>query len=511
MNKRQPIIYLLIILLIAAVFRLYGLANRGLYFPDETRYYRYTVEGCNILHKDGLKEAIKFAGNTFTAKPGHTLLGAIWMNLFGCSQYSALTMSAFFGVLTILLIFVMMRVFYGNTAAIVSALVLGMSTLHIYYSRSFMSHVDQTFFVVLAFYFYVSPLFYKKNIWLLRLLSGLLLGFAFTIHPTTTIYFFTFLISESILLFADRGPLFRNKILRFIFFFVGIGIAPLLFFIANKRYFTQLLWVINEAHNVIALRTSPPVPFILSRVTPRYEGFIFVIIAGISFVYFLYRIIKYRKPLDILIFLQSCGIFLYWEFLSDHERLSRQLVVVIPFVCMSIGVFIANLRFKDEKFSRIYKVIICYILMLSNSYYACRMYLGTKNHYNQLGRFIKEQKAIHILTTSQYFAETVDMLIPGLQVAVSWFSEKNEIGQAAKKGEFTLLVVYPGDWLSKPKFRFREKPIFIIKESMSSYFAEFYEDLCFSNRLGLLKYYNENPLAYSVAVYDIKTLLKKEF
>lgn len=510
MNRKKIIIYLLVIILIAIGFRVFWLGKRGVYFPDETRYYRYTVEGCSVLRNGGLKDAIKFAGNTFTAKPAHTMLGIIWMNFFGAKAHSALGMNAFFGALTVLVIFIVTRKFYTETAALISALILALSPLHIYYSRSFMSHTDQTFFIMLAFYLYALPLIRKRGAVMLRFAGGFLLGTAFGIHPTTAIYIIAFFVYELLLLFIDRSRGLRSKIAAFTAFFTAFMIAPLTFLAFNRDYFNKFMWVMNEAKVVVAQRKSAPVPFILSRITPVYEGGVFMLLAVFASGYFIYRIVKHRKPLDLLILLQSLGMFFYWEFLSIHERFSRQIVAVIPFFAITIGVFIDGLRLKNLRIANIVKTALILVVIAGSSYSATMMLATTKNEYPKLEEFIKSQTSgVKITTSSEYFAGAKDVLMPSLKTGIAWLNEKSQICDAVKNEGLDLLIIYPGDWLYKPELRFKTPPVFTVKEPQYTYFAEFYEGLCFSNRLDLLKY-RDNPFSYSIGVYKLSDSLKKE-
>lgn len=512
LNRIKPALYLILILLAAIGFRFFELRDRGLYFPDETRYYRYAVEGCSVWHKDGPGAAMKFAGDTFSAKAGHTLLGVIWMRIFGISQYSVLTMNAALGVLTVLLVFLIMRPFYGNTAAFIGMLILALSAVHAYYSRSFMSHVNQTFFVMLAFYFYVLPLIKGKKMLIPRFLSGLLLGFSFTIHPTTAIYCIAFFIYEILFLFMDISHRLATKIAGFFIFFISIIIAPLTFLVFNIRYPMHIMWTINICKDFIVQRISAPVAFMLSRTLPVYEGGVFTLLIMCSLAYFIYAIFKYRRAIDVLIFLQSFGIFLYWELFSSYEKLIRQLVPVMPFFCISMGVLITSLNFKKKIITNIVKTGLILAIIVNGSYSAVRVLLNTRSSYGTLEKFLKGQGSkIKILTTSEYFIGTKDLLMPNLEIDVTYLSERKEISEAIKETKFDLLIVYPGEWLYKPEFRFAAKPVFTIKEPQYGYFPAFYEGLCFGNRLDLLKE-RVNPLSYSIAVYKIRDLVEgKEF
>ena len=510
MNKKNVITYLVLIFCVGIAFRLVDLQNRGVYLPDEARYYKYAAKGCDVLRAEGVVAALKFSANTFTAKPGHTIMGILWMSLLGVSQYHALLMNVFFAVSTLGLLYIIVHMFYTKSAALIAALSLAVSSLNIYYSRSFMSHIDQVFFIMLAFYFYVLPLSIRRYVFIWRFLSGLFLGIAFTVHPATTIYFIAFLVYELILFFIDHSRRLISKIAAFFTFFIGSGIAPLFFLVVDKGYFGKLLWLINEAQSVIIQRESAPVSFILSRVLVAYEGGVFAILALIAALYFLYRIFKYRRAVDLLIFMQSGGIFVYWEFFAAHEKLLRQISPAIPFFAIIIGVFVASLNFKKRQAAGAVKSVLVAAILISGSYSAGKLLLGTKNYYNRLEFFLKGQTGIpRLLTNSEYFMGTHDVLLKNLKINLTWFNEKEKIFNAIRNKEFDFFILYPGEWLYNNDFHFAVKPALIINEPQSAYFADFYEALCFNNRLGLLKYRNDSR-SYSITVYKIDDALIKE-
>jgi 4-amino-4-deoxy-L-arabinose transferase-like glycosyltransferase len=495
-------VILLLILAIAAALRFWGLERRGLYFPDETRYYRYARDGCAVLAKEGLIPAIVFAGNTFTAKPGHTLLGMLWMSVFGIMPVSALSMNAVFGILSVLLLWMIGKMFYSNSAGLIAAAVLSVSAASIYYSRSFMCHIDQGFFVTLVFLLYGLSISLRRPSFALRVAAGLFLGFAFTIHSTTAVFFILYAVYEICLVFLDRVRRLRRKVFDFALFFASASAAPLMFFISNVKYANHLLWLINEAGNVVAQRAAAPVPFILSRALPVYEGTAFSVLALVASMYLLYRFVKQRRPPDLFLLFYSAGIFLYWEFFSSHEKFLRQVLPSIPFFCLAIGVVISEIRTRGNTARRFIGAIITAIIILNSAHAALRVLADAKSRYPELERFLLERRDDRfIVTPSEYLATTADILMPGLDRKIKWLSEPSEIKRAIENNNCDLVLVAPSDWLNKPQFRFKTKPLFLVKEPQSGYFPEFYEGICFGNRPEFLKYKNQ-ALANSVAVYS---------
>ena len=166
--KRSNII-LLIILLIAAFFRVWQLSSipPGLY-PDEA------ING---------NEAIINPGKLFY--PENNGREGLFMNLinlsfslFGTSVWSLRIVSAFFGILTVLGIYLLTKELFGQeTTALLAAFFLAVSFWHINFSRIVFRAILVPFILVFAFYFLFKGL--KLNKKLNLLIAGIFFGLGF--------------------------------------------------------------------------------------------------------------------------------------------------------------------------------------------------------------------------------------------------------------------------------------------------------------------------------------------
>ena len=115
---------LIIILIIAGVLRFYNLENKGFILWDEAQYAKYTQFGYSVIQNiDFVIESVKnnnISEEVFksrlqgsvplgTPKPGHIVNMTIFSLFFGNYPYSDFFASAFFGLATVIVIFLLVR------------------------------------------------------------------------------------------------------------------------------------------------------------------------------------------------------------------------------------------------------------------------------------------------------------------------------------------------------------------------------------------------------------------
>jgi len=198
----------LLILLLGASVRFFGIQDRGPAFFDEGIY---TLEGRWIYTASASlwsaflrkieetrsrknlytfeDEARRFRENVqgqppSWGRPGYSLLTGLCMGVIGPKLYAAHAVSALFGTLAILAVFLLARTMFDERTALLAALLLALSGYHMVYSTSGLADGAAMCVALFAFYFYyrsrrgdparpgLAELF----------LAGLLCGFAFTVH-----------------------------------------------------------------------------------------------------------------------------------------------------------------------------------------------------------------------------------------------------------------------------------------------------------------------------------------
>jgi len=111
---------------------------------------------------------------------------ALMFKTFGVSEFSARVHSAFFGVLTIILLYFLGLLLYGHWAGIFSSIFLLTTQIYTKYARHAMLDVTLTFFVILSLFFFVKAVKEEEeNPGKSRLLYFLLFGVSTAIAVLT--------------------------------------------------------------------------------------------------------------------------------------------------------------------------------------------------------------------------------------------------------------------------------------------------------------------------------------
>ncbi|MBU1862820.1 MAG: glycosyltransferase family 39 protein [Candidatus Omnitrophica bacterium] len=118
-----------------------------------------------------------------SAKPMHSFFIYLYSYAVGLDVFSSKCVAATFGIFSVIMLFMLMRLWYGTTIAIVAALFLACSGYHIYVSRIGGPETISTFFILCAWYWYgkscVDKNSFGKNNYFI-LLCGIALGLCFT-------------------------------------------------------------------------------------------------------------------------------------------------------------------------------------------------------------------------------------------------------------------------------------------------------------------------------------------
>ncbi len=193
-----------LVLLVGGALRFNGLESRQPRISDEADYimearwisslahatleslavYRMERRSGKDIFKKG-EQIQKIAGSVqghapYLARPGHVLLIALTMQFGMDPVLAGVWESAFFGLLTVFLLFFFARRFYGTRTGLVAALLLAVSAYHVWYSRTGFSEADTTFFLLLTLYLYVLGM--EKDRSRYYLFTGLSAGIGFLIH-----------------------------------------------------------------------------------------------------------------------------------------------------------------------------------------------------------------------------------------------------------------------------------------------------------------------------------------
>lgn len=192
------------------------------------------------------------------ARPGHVLLIALTMQFGMDPVLAGAWESAFFGILTVFLLFFFARHLYGTWTGLLSSFLLAISAYHVWYSRTGFSEADATFFLLLTVYLYLLST--EKDRGILYGLTGLSAGIGFIVHHRFGLFLCLICVLEFFRFFRMRSDKtsgkWKTQFLTLLFFFslpaLSIEILYHLAMIAFQllgrplpcpTYFSQLLFV----------------------------------------------------------------------------------------------------------------------------------------------------------------------------------------------------------------------------------------------------------------------------
>ena len=527
MSMKKPIICLISILAIGAALRFYGIFNRGIFIADETVYYRAAVAG-----KAGIEKCLKGHGgnilavmlpvvDSFAGKPTHILLGVGGFFVFGMRQCAPLIVMGIFGCFTIWVVFLIGRMMRDAGTGLLAAALLSVSAVHIYYSRSFMPHADQTFFVTLAAFFYLKQYMRKSLTGRSLAPVGLLMGTAFTIHPVTLFYAPLFILLELAAWIYKRPFCFKRLLARMTWFLgsfflpafllVLVSIfgrseaAPLLTF-ADKGYLGQVIFRDSAdavQNGLIDNRNLGKWHMLL--LSGVYNGWIFACCMIAASAYYLFvHVIKKRSFIAAAICALSLGAMAYWQYFAQHARIFRLILSAYPIFCVVIAVFVCEALPK-----KLAKALIA-LLLIEGLCYSGNVVRQVKSEFPALEKFLNAESPKAILTTSSYIPTTADVIMPGLVNPV--FFCVSDFGEAKKRAltpESTYLIVAPSDWLGNETFRFTAEPKMTIPDPFLFYFPTFYETARVGGYMDRLAH-KDNISARKIAVFVMSDLLEEK-
>ncbi len=219
---------IVIILCIAAFFRLYRIEEYITFLGDEGRDVLVVYK---ILHGD-----LTLLGPTSSV--GGFFLGPIYyyfmtpfLWLFNYNPVGPAIMVALFGVATVWLIYKIGKEFFGASVGLIASGIYSISPLVVIYSRSSWNPNLMPFFSLLTLYFVYKAL--RKSSFKLFLLSGFIFGITIQLHYLAL--FLGVIISVYIFIYQfaySKSAFFLKALKQYMFIFLGfvIGWSPFLAF-----------------------------------------------------------------------------------------------------------------------------------------------------------------------------------------------------------------------------------------------------------------------------------------
>lgn len=181
-------------------------------------------------------------------RPGHVLFIALAMEIVGPVDYAGAVVSAFFGTLSLIVLFLLGRRLYGDRAGLVASLVLATSGYHVYYSRSALTEADSLFFLLVTVTLYLAsrlpPL--TGGRYMATSLAGLFCGIGFVVHHRLLLLLLLIWVLEAHLWWKAREMGRTEKTIRWILLHLGFAVPILL---TEAPYYAALIVLRNcQAH-----------------------------------------------------------------------------------------------------------------------------------------------------------------------------------------------------------------------------------------------------------------------
>jgi len=281
-SAKGTVCVLVLIVVLGGYMRFHDVGERGPSFFDEGIY---TLEG-KWVHSfskalvSGLKrkmeevrsgedlhsfeeEAKRFQDDLEGAppvwgRPGFSILTACCMSILGPKVFSTHVVSAVFGTLSILGVFLLGRAMYNEKVGLLASLLLAISGYHLVYSVSGLADGSAMFFALFGFFFYYRSKISERGgggtLW--TLLAGFCCGLAFTVHDRMLYVFLVLLLNEGIDYLWTRQQFrqrFKKGTLLGVAFFLPIGLFEVPYYLGMivlrhfgkplpfRTYFEELL------------------------------------------------------------------------------------------------------------------------------------------------------------------------------------------------------------------------------------------------------------------------------
>lgn len=233
-------IFFVLIIVVAIFLRFYNLSSNPPSLTWDEAAWGYNAYSLGI---DGKDEFGKFLPITYIESfgdfkpPVYAYLSVLPVKLFGLTEFSTRFASAFFGVLTVLLAYFLVRKVFSSfdekfkiVVGLLSALLLAISPWHILLSRAAFEANVATFFIVCGVYFFLLAL---ERSWMLPIS---IFSFVVSMYTFNTARIITPLLVLALFIANAKFMFFKMKLQLFISVIFGaIIFIPLFLFLLTPQ------------------------------------------------------------------------------------------------------------------------------------------------------------------------------------------------------------------------------------------------------------------------------------
>ena len=359
----------LVLGVLALVLIFQGLGKNHLIPYDEAIYAKIAK---NMVTKgEYLVQEWKPLAVWYEKPPLYMWMMSGFISVLGAIPLAVRLPSAIMGLLTVMMVYFAGKKMFNKTAGFLSALVLLTTTQYLYYSRSAMTDVTETFFVSASLFSYIFVRGKKKNF--LWLIPGLFAGFAvMTKGVVGLIPFPVIILCELYLLLTKQTQLSVKALKPFLYILLGWAVIALPWHIYTYKMFgmaflNQYLGyhVWDRAVNSIEDKGRPFFWYLIVLKVSMRLWFIVLLAALPGAVY---NVFKKRR---VYVFLLVWALFIFLFFSTAKSKLVWYVIPMYPPLALIAGSFIDKIlnyfmgRFR--KFDRLWFKLSAIFLIVAVS------------------------------------------------------------------------------------------------------------------------------------------------
>ncbi len=223
---KKSLIVLTVITLLGALLRFYKLGDIPVGLHRDEAMLGYTAYSILKTGRDMSGTVFPLHLASYIYSPaGYSYASIPFVYIFGLTPFSTRFASAFFGTLTIILTFFLVRELLSQKKsatpiALLTSMVLSVSPWHINLSRTATENIIVVFFLTLSVFLYL--LWIKNNRWIYLLLSYISLGITLTLYQAPRAFLPIFVPLLYILYHKKRNGLLQNLALYILFIIIPI-------------------------------------------------------------------------------------------------------------------------------------------------------------------------------------------------------------------------------------------------------------------------------------------------
>lgn len=337
---QKKILSILLLLACGLVLFFFNLGGWDLWNPDEPRYAQIAKE----MLKSGNFLIPHLNGEVYYDKPPlFFALIALSYKLIGkINSFSARLPSAFFSLLTLIVVFYFGKRLKNETAGLISALVLATSFQFFWLSRR--ANIDSTlvFFTTLSIFSFHVGISSEKRKWLLYLAGylSMALGFFVKLQPAIVVPFLAlvpyFVWEKGIRFIFDKSHL--PGIILFLGLILGWGFMSLK--VQGMDYLKGLLWEKSASTFLESSGHNRPIYYYLYDFPLQFLPWTFLLVS--SFIFFI------RKKYTNGIFLLSWFGFVFIFFSLAEAKRGLYLLPIFPAASLMVGWFLEEIKEEEE-------------------------------------------------------------------------------------------------------------------------------------------------------------------